>query len=375
MWFIRSYCSLLFTFRQARSIDDGVDLAQVSQYPSTPALLFISVPVNNRHMQVMIDTGAQCSFLNEQCLDLIDQSHFSRINSQSFYLADGLTSFLVTGIVHLNILIGGYVTHIDAFVTKNLCSNLILGLDYLTRYDLTIRPKKKSMIFYFRHQRVALPFDIAPVSITVPVESSRHPSPFSSSFTPSQKASVTSSTSPKTGQISSSSTTSISPDHPPCSNGIPIAGTAYFSSQCSIDGSDVSRTMTNSLSPSISSSHAVVPPSTAPPLDLTISNLIHHITDPIQHASMQSLLSQFTSRFDTSKYSVARTTICHAIETYPHTPPVSRCFSTSPSLTTEMRLIIDNLLDTGLIRPSQSSYAAPALLVKKRPDLAISYRL
>jgi len=133
----------LFTFRQARSIVDGVDLATPSPHPSIPSLLFITASVNSKPMNIMIDTGAQCSFINEQCLELNDDFNFSSIQHQSFYMADGLTSFLVTGIIQLNILIGDYVTSIPTFVTKQLCTNIILGMDYLIKYDLDIKPKKR----------------------------------------------------------------------------------------------------------------------------------------------------------------------------------------------------------------------------------------
>ncbi|CAF4970280.1 unnamed protein product, partial [Rotaria socialis] len=46
-------------------------------------------------------------------------------------MADGLTSFIVTGTVTLNIFIGDILTSILAYVTKNLCADLILGMDYL----------------------------------------------------------------------------------------------------------------------------------------------------------------------------------------------------------------------------------------------------
>jgi hypothetical protein len=320
MWFFRSYCSLLFPFRQARSIADGVDLAKSSQHPSISSLLFISVSVNTKQMKVMIDTGAQCSFINAQCLQLTDQSNFSNIKHQYFYMADGLTSFVVTGTVHLNILIGGYVTTISAYITKNLCANLILGMDYLTKYDLDIQPKKKMIIFNFDNEQVTVPFDFESNSI--------------------------------------------------------VGFARVLPPRLRIEANE-STTISNSFHPLDTRLNTIIPSSLLPTLESTIFNLITHVTDPTQYASIQSLLSKFTSQFDTSKYTVARTTISHAIETYPHTPPVSKSFQNSPTMIAEMRLIIDNLLNAGLIRPSQSSYAAPALLVKKKDQtwrLVIDYK-
>ena len=94
--------------------------------------------------------------------------------------------------------------------------------------------------------------------------------------------------------------------------------------------------------------------------------MLNHVSDPVQYHSIQHLLSKFHSTFDTSKYTIAKTNISHAIETHSHTPPVSKCYPGNPTIISEMRSIINKLLNEGLIRVSQSSYAAPALFVKKK---------
>ncbi|CAF5147210.1 unnamed protein product, partial [Rotaria socialis] len=78
----------------------------------------------NNEMQIMIDTGAQNSFVHERNLTLNDKFKSSTIPQQKFYMADGLTSFIVTGTVTLNIFIGDILTSILAYVTKNLCADL-----------------------------------------------------------------------------------------------------------------------------------------------------------------------------------------------------------------------------------------------------------
>lgn len=106
-------------------------------------------------------------------------------------------------------------------------------------------------------------------------------------------------------------------------------------------------------------------------------NLINHVSNPIQHDDLQSLLFKYESTFDTSKYKIAHTRIFHTIETYSHTPPVSKCYPGTPTLNAELRMIIEKLLSAGLIVPSQSPYAAPASLVKKKDQswrLVIDYK-
>ncbi|CAF3452727.1 unnamed protein product [Rotaria socialis] len=115
--------------------------------------------VNNNEMQIMIDTGAQNSFVHERNLTLNDKFKSSTIPQQKFYMADGLTSFIVTGTVTLNIFIGDILTSILAYVTKNLCADLILGMDYLLKYDLEIKPKKKIILFYLHDKAITMPID------------------------------------------------------------------------------------------------------------------------------------------------------------------------------------------------------------------------
>ncbi|CAF4359376.1 unnamed protein product, partial [Rotaria sordida] len=112
-------------------------------------------------------------------------------------------------------------------------------------------------------------------------------------------------------------------------------------------------------SPSQQINTITIPPP-LPTIQQTISNLLFHIVDQTQHGLIQSLLFKFQSTFDTSKYTVAQTKLSHVIETYPHTPSVSKCYLSNPTSIAEMRLIINKLLEAGLIRESQSSYAAPA---------------
>ncbi|CAF5160471.1 unnamed protein product, partial [Rotaria sp. Silwood1] len=151
-------------------MNDGIDFANSSQHPSTPSLIYITTYVNNKQMKILIDTGAQYSFINEKCLKLFNQFKYSAIGHQKFFMADGLTYFIVTGIIYLNITIGDVITSMPAFVTKNLCTNLILGMDYLTKYDLNIQPKKKSILFNFNDQQIVIPINTETISVDFPVK-------------------------------------------------------------------------------------------------------------------------------------------------------------------------------------------------------------
>ncbi|CAF0921788.1 unnamed protein product [Rotaria sordida] len=350
-------------------------------------------------MKILIDTGAQYSFINEKCLKFFNQYKFSDIGHQKFFMADGLTYFIVTGIIHLNINIGDIITSIPAFITKKLCTNLILGMDYLTKYDLDIQPKKKSILFKFDSQQIVIPINTETTLVDFPVKLSRsikilpkseqqipvnvNISTAILSFRPSfnfiQKTSIYSPHASLNIKNYSTLLTVINPSNCPryLRKGIIIGIATYNNPQSYSVANNENSIISNSFNSSSQKINTITIPPPLPTIQQTISNLLLHIVEQIQHDSIQSLLFKFQSTFDTSKYTVAQTKLSHVIETYPHTPPVSKCYPSNPTSIAEMRLIINKLLEAGLIRKSQSSYAAPALLVKKKDQtwrLVIDYK-
>ncbi|CAF4771210.1 unnamed protein product, partial [Rotaria sp. Silwood2] len=93
-----------------------------------------------------------------------------------------------------------------------------------------------------------------------------------------------------------------------------------------------------------------------------INNLIRHIGNPELQDRVKTLLNPYAKLFDTSKLTVASNVTPHAIKTLDHPPPVSKPYYSTPSKQEEMYKIVQELLHFGLIRPSDSPYAAPALL-------------
>ncbi|CAF1509730.1 unnamed protein product, partial [Rotaria sordida] len=102
-----------------------------------------------------------------------------------------------------------------------------------------------------------------------------------------------------------------------------------------------------------------------------INSLVVKIQDDQQKKKMLSLLMHFHSIFDTTKHNIARTPIPHVINTVPHSPPASRPYP-QPDKEEAMYQLIQDFLEAGLITESNSPYAAPAILVKKKDQ---SFRL
>ena len=376
----------------------GIDSDFRSQKPPIPSLLFIHANVNNKPMKLMLDTGANFSFLNAEQLKHVDHFRYTTTHQQRFYMADGLTSFSTTGIVELNIELGNISTTIPAFVAKHLCADLILGMNYLSKYDLEIRTRTRSIVLNTEQRRIVIPLDtvtlpkIYPIKlhrrITIPPGCQREVSVHVDirsavlNFRPSLRfiGHVVKHTPDRpltaTDHLASLILSNSSPYHRQFCQG----STVGFG----LDRLIESNNNQPNEEPKTHASTSVIPMSISnintTSLSITherIDHLLSHITDDAQHDRLKSLLRQFGHVFDTSKYRMATTKISHAIETHPHTPPVSKFYPSTPATTKEMRSIIGNLLESGLVRKSYSSYAAPALLTRKKDQtwrLVIDYK-
>ena len=80
---------------------------------------------------------------------------------------------------------------------------------------------------------------------------------------------------------------------------------------------------------------------------------------------VKQTLIQYAKLFDTSNPTIAVTLKPHEINTLSHPPPTSKPYYTTPAKQEVMYKIIQELLSSGLVRPSFSQYSAPALLVPK----------
>ena len=78
---------------------------------------------------------------------------------------------------------------------------------------------------------------------------------------------------------------------------------------------------------------------------------------------------RYARLFDVTKPTIASTLKPHEIKTLDHPPPAQKAYYSTPIKQEAMDKIVGELMETGLIRPSFSPYAAPALLVAKKDAL------
>ncbi|CAF1289542.1 unnamed protein product, partial [Didymodactylos carnosus] len=105
---------------------------------------------------------------------------------------------------------------------------------------------------------------------------------------------------------------------------------------------------------------------------INIDNLLNHLNDDSQNDKLKESWLRYEKRFDTSKPTVANTSISHAINTIDHPPSCSKPYPLSHNKKKALYNIICSLIDSGHFRESHSPYSAPTILIDKKDK---SYRL
>ncbi|CAF4266608.1 unnamed protein product [Rotaria sp. Silwood2] len=288
--------------------NDKVTYSNRSRYGSQKSTLLIcyncgtpghysrDCTLNKQTMKVMIDTGANRTFISSKALHSTNGKQFINKIQRCVFLADGHTSIFVYGEVKLYIMMGDIQASIGALIVKQLCTDCILGMDFINKYKLIINTEDQTVSIRDNTKRTTLQVDINSHSVRFPTR---------------------------------------------LINNIRIPPKRTISVPVSI----------NLLSAKLVDGH--------------VSKLIQHITNSEQHEKVKFVLSQNAKLFDTSKPTVARTLKPHEIKTLDHPPPTSKPYYSTPLKQEAMYEITQELLYFGLIRPSYSPYAAPALLVAK----------
>ncbi|CAF1172496.1 unnamed protein product [Didymodactylos carnosus] len=364
-------------------------------------------------MRILIDTGATTTFISEKSLRKTKHHKYINKDSYSFLLADGVAPFLVSGIVELTIKFGDQLTKIHAHVARNLCNDMIIGMDYINRYNLNINIKQQTISIDNNKHKAQMVIDkdfdtqIFPVTLSKSVHISPNSTqqtnvsiPISSiisSFVPNSRFIHNTSlfvahTRLIFQRYSTSITLSNDSEYPrfiqkglcigylmcypphqycqhhPCSSKGTLLGETSFSDTSSVPRSTGQKDIStqdnhiyNTIQPPIICNTIQ---SIHPKVEHDIQQLVSKTEDKNRHDDLLSLLHRFHIIFDTTKHNIANTPINHVINTLPHSPPAQRPYP-QPNTEESMYKICQEFLKAGLISESHSPYAAPALLVKK----------
>ena len=110
-------------------------------------------------MRLLVDTGATTTFVHSHLLDKLSPSRPLQPNPYSFFLADGRAPFHVLGTIELSIRFADVTTHVKAHVAQHLCTDIILGMDYINAYNLTINIKRQTLFIEHNKHTLIVPID------------------------------------------------------------------------------------------------------------------------------------------------------------------------------------------------------------------------
>ncbi|GKG06054.1 hypothetical protein Tco_0326140 [Tanacetum coccineum] len=96
-------------------------------------------------------------------------------------------------------------------------------------------------------------------------------------------------------------------------------------------------------------------------------------------SQIQTLLKEFETVFDTPKELPPNRSHDHTIPLLPNTPPINiRPYRHPPNQKDAIELMVNELLEAGIIRNSQSSFSSPIVMVKKKDGtwrMCVDYRM
>ncbi|CAF1512523.1 unnamed protein product [Rotaria sordida] len=138
--------------------------------PSTlnTTLLYLNVIVNNKKMKVMMDTGANRSFISIKALDPSYGKQFNNKSHNRVILAGGYTSLSVFGTMNLFIMMSDMSTSIKALFVKELCADCIVGTGFIHKYNLIINTEEQIVSISDNYKCITLKFDINKGDIRYP---------------------------------------------------------------------------------------------------------------------------------------------------------------------------------------------------------------
>ena len=390
--------------------------------PSSP--LFVNLIVNNTEVKTMIDTGSARSLIRGQTIGKL--SYRPHIEYQRNTHRTANNGKLVTnGLVKLTIKLNQLSTTIIAEVSNDLCTDLVLGNDWLRENEIDIITTERCIRKKQGSEMVNIPFldgdqedysvhslsriQILPGEQTIVPVRIRMKNANTALFTPSREfieqtelilphalvkvasgtswiAMINTSESPRIldndviiGTVSVPSSGSLS--FPIIANES-IEESKSNDLQCRICREDhrSKKDLFEHLRLSGHYSMKVEDGSVEqldPKIYQEINQMIDHLSDNHQKKQLHSILIKYGSIFDNRSATTIRTSVKHTIEVANTRPIVQRPYRR----TAEQEKLIDEMCEefhrNKIIRPSQSPWSSPVVLQKKKDGswrFCIDYR-
>ncbi|CAF3164956.1 unnamed protein product [Rotaria sp. Silwood2] len=334
-------------------------------------------------MRIMFDSGSTHSFINRIALKRTQHLpiHF---NQQHYVMADGHTTFEVIGTVRIFIELNYIKTNIIVGVVNSLCTDCILGMDYINKYKVNLNNKQKQVQVYTASQKITIPMEdqSEKIRIICRTKKSEYLHPYEEKqlkiisqvsfgqllFSPAYHITHI------RGLIIPHSLISIKNHTAFISVYNPTAKPCYLNKNIIIGS--VTPLSSNNVStvfdPHTNNNFDDDKPNSLNSLGKShIDSLITHIKHQQQLTELKTVLDKHSSLFDTSKTTIAETSTPHVICTGNNPPTTSRPYPQTIDKQNATFDIIQQMLKHKQVRESHSQYSAPVLLIKKRDG---SYR-
>lgn len=347
MWTCGSYSTKLSqSFKRViETVTDGT-VSQFQKIPSTP--LLVNLQVNGKSIDAMIDTGSSTTIISRTLLYKLIHRPRIRFKRNTYRTASN-TNLCTIGLVQLEVDIGEIPTFVLAEISTDLCTELVLGNDWITANGIDIITTQRHIRKCNGSQTATVPFysNTKRDHIVSPIER----------FNRVDKAN---------GDTSSSTMVNIS-ESPSQSN----ATSAQSESACrvcfevfptkrclfahlGVSGHYAEQKVDGSLEqlPRFVYDH--------------INQSIHHIDNPRDRKRVQSTLVKYASVFDTSKATTIQSIVKHTIEVNNSRPIVQRPYRKTEEQETAITNLCQQFLHDKIIRPSQSPWASPVVLQRKK---------
>ncbi|CAF1135534.1 unnamed protein product [Didymodactylos carnosus] len=157
MWSAWTLCQILFAIfkpvMESRSGDSGSNNHNIKPSPLT----FITVPVNGKMIKTLVDTGATNSIINQSTLSKLH--HAPIIRKSYYYQLANKTNMHFIGEVQLKVRIKYITTWITALVADSLCTDFILGKDWIRQYQSDVLESSQEIRIRTGSGPVSVPFD------------------------------------------------------------------------------------------------------------------------------------------------------------------------------------------------------------------------
>ena len=344
-----------------------------------PSPIIVLAHVNQISMKIMFDSGATTSFINTVALKRT--KHQPILNhSKKFLMADGSTTFDIIGIVEICVEFNNIETRIKACVVNSLCTDCILGMDYINKYQVNLKIKDQQIQIHTLTNTITIPMNNQLDNVKILCRLNER-----TWIQPYEEKQILINTQVSSGQflfspayhliyykqlMSPSALISVDNHQTWISVYNPTPFTCYLKSNIII-GTAVSSSTTTLISSIVDKDdhepeNRNIIGQVSSVSEENIEKAFKHLENEQQCSLAKAVVLKHHQLFDTTKVTTADTPQAHVICTGNYPPTTSRPYPQTSEKEKAMFDIIQEMLKNKQVRASRSQYSAPVLLIKKR---------